>query len=133
MVGVLVLAAGLFFATSPAYAASHGTALNLGDFLYSGDYISRTLPNFKNETVKLIMQSDGNLVEYVNGRACWGSNTYLNGDRAVYQTDGNFVVYHGNTATWASNTFDHTAGNTVDINWVGKIYVGYTAISGECN
>jgi len=56
----------------------------------------------------LIMQNDGNLVEYVQsqGDPIWDSNTGGNpGAYATLQTDGNFVVYSaGGVALWASDT-----------------------------
>jgi len=55
---------------------------------------------------RLVMQSDGNLVVYVEGnRVRWASNTAGAGHRARLQTDGNLVVYNvSNRALWASNT-----------------------------
>ena len=53
----------------------------------------------------LVMQGDGNLVEYGGGRARWASNTGVPGARAVLQADGNFVVYSPqNQALWASGS-----------------------------
>ncbi|WP_083393338.1 peptidoglycan DD-metalloendopeptidase family protein [Curtobacterium sp. MMLR14_010] len=53
------------------------------------------------------MQTDGNLVQYVSGKATWSSQTFGNpGAYAALQPDGNFVVYSadGRRALWASNT-----------------------------
>jgi len=54
----------------------------------------------------LIMQTDGNLVLYNNGRALWATGTDGNpGAWAVMQSDGNFVVYSSqNRALWATGT-----------------------------
>ena len=53
----------------------------------------------------LVMQTDGNLVEYGGGRARWASNTLVPGSRVVLQADGNFVVYTPqNRPVWASGT-----------------------------
>jgi chitodextrinase len=55
---------------------------------------------------KVVMQGDGNLVEYSSsGRALWASNTNNNpGAYAVMQLDGNLVVYKGSRALWATYT-----------------------------
>jgi hypothetical protein len=57
----------------------------------------------------LVMQTDGNLVEYGPAGALWASNTAGNpGADAVMQGDGNLVVYSSTDhPLWASNT----AGN----------------------
>ncbi|CAO5163603.1 exported hypothetical protein [Frankia sp. AiPs1] len=69
--------------------------LNPGDAL--------TSPNGR---YHLIMQSDGNLVEYDSGLAVWASNTGGHpGSDLEAQSDGNFTVYApGHIAIWASNT-----------------------------
>ncbi|MCW2526667.1 MAG: hypothetical protein JWM76_1527 [Pseudonocardiales bacterium] len=53
----------------------------------------------------LIMQGDGNLVDYTCGRPAWSSNTFVRGSTVTMQTDGNLVIY-GPTgrAVWATNT-----------------------------
>ncbi|MEU9104486.1 hypothetical protein AB0D54_08975 [Streptomyces xanthophaeus] len=84
------------------------------------------------------MQTDGNLVEYKinrygHSRVCWASNSNDGArNHAVYQHDGNFVVYGpSGQVMWASHTMGH-AGETVDINASGAVYVGHTRISGAC-
>jgi RHS repeat-associated protein len=61
----------------------------------------------------LVMQSDGNLVEYhgdlslgdSSATASWASNTSGSGNYAIMQGDGNLVVYSSSNAPlWASNT-----------------------------
>lgn len=56
--------------------------------------------------VKLIMQSDGNLVLYTaSNQPVWASNTNGKGQSfARMQDDGNFVIYTQGGPTWASNT-----------------------------
>jgi hypothetical protein len=87
--------------------------LGPGGILYSSsnDYIY-------NGPLKLVMQSDGNLVIYHNGSAIWatGTNNYVAGAtyEAILQTDGNFVLYcyngiynrcgNAGDAIWASGT-----------------------------
>lgn len=56
---------------------------------------------------ELVMQSDGNLVEYAkNGQAIWASNTAgNNGAYLIAQTDGNAVIYtSGGQPLWSSST-----------------------------
>ena len=54
----------------------------------------------------LVMQGDGNLVEYNSGAtALWAASTNPNGSSAVMQGDGNFVVYSSSDAAlWSSGT-----------------------------
>ena len=72
--------------------------LNPGDRLYS--------PNGLNF---LVMQSDGNLVEYIpGGRAVWASGTFFPGSIFRAQADGNFVIIApGNRPVWATGTNYH--------------------------
>jgi len=90
------------------------TAFRFKDTLFSyqkgvdgGDRLKR------NESIKslndrfiLVMQDDGNLVIYDNGRPIWATNTNgKGGSYAVIQDDRNFVVYtDGNRPIWASNS-----------------------------
>ena len=56
---------------------------------------------------RLIMQGDGNLVEYdtATGTAAWAASTDPSGAVVAMQGDGNLVVYDGSgKALWASNT-----------------------------
>lgn len=60
-------------------------------------------PNGLNE---LVMQSDGNLVEYIPGRAVWSTQTFVPGTVAILQSDGNLVlVAPGNRPVWQSGTY----------------------------
>ena len=82
----------------PASATNYGTELFAGETLFANDYI-------KNGALKLIMQTDGNLVLYSGSRACAASNTTTTGaSKATMQHDGNFVVYSGLNAVWSSKT-----------------------------
>jgi murein DD-endopeptidase len=74
-----------------------GTVIASGSILRSGAGRQQTLS----------MQADGNLVQYVNGKATWSSQTFNHpGAFAALQADGNLVVYaaDGKKALWASNT-----------------------------
>jgi len=63
----------------------------------------------------LIMQTDGNLVDYSWPRALWASNTANHsGAYLAMQSDGNLVVYApGGVALWASNTAGHSGAYLV--------------------
>lgn len=60
----------------------------------------------QNGKYTLIMQSDGNLVIYKQGKAIWATNTQGKGGTwVVMQTDGNFVIYTPQSKpVWATNT-----------------------------
>jgi hypothetical protein len=66
---------------------------------------------------RLVMQGDGNLVEYVGSRALW--HTHTNGHAgalARMQSDGNLVVYDANlTALWSSGTGGRTGTFHLDL------------------
>ena len=89
--------------TSHAAAGSDrlypGQTLGGGQQLASGAY-------------KLVMQGDGNLVEYGPSGVYWSSNTARTGGSwAVMQSDGNFVIYTaGNVPVWSSGTARVTGG-----------------------
>jgi hypothetical protein len=75
--------------------ATHGTVLSSGQFLHAG-------------VSELILQSDGNLVDYNGTRALWSSRTSGNpGDAFHVQSDGNLVVY---SATGRPLWNSHTSG-----------------------
>jgi hypothetical protein len=60
-----------------------GTTLSAGDKLVSNDGL-----------YDLVMQSDGNLVEYTAGRPIWSTRTSGHaGAKAVVQKDSNLVIY----------------------------------------
>ncbi|WP_051943003.1 hypothetical protein [Streptacidiphilus rugosus] len=121
-----------------ASAHAYESQLVKGEYLGAGDYIQRLTLTGGDFT--LIMQSDGNLVEYrdeasYGRKVCWASNTrYHGGTHVVYQNDGNFVMYPdwSTKAVWSSNTYNG-GGSTVDINKFGVIYVGTTPITGMCS
>ncbi len=73
----------------------------VGQTLQSNAYI--TSPNAQ---FALVMQSDGNLVEYHGGSALWATGTGGNpGAYAIVQYDGNFVVYTSSgSPLWGSGT-----------------------------
>ena len=58
-----------------------------------------------NGRYRLVMQGDGNLVEYDGGTPVWASNTFKAGSVLLDQSDGNFVIVApGNVPVWATGT-----------------------------
>lgn len=77
-------------------------SLQPGQYIRPGQYIESA-----NTKYVLVMQGDGNLVEYGDGmRVIWHTRTGGNpGAFAVFQGDGNFVVYSANwRPLWASGS-----------------------------
>jgi hypothetical protein len=73
----------------------------------------------------LVMQTDGNLVLYQNGKAIWNTRTVgAGGTVAVMQGDGNFVMYQGgtNAALWHTGTHGHP-GATLHVQDDGNVVV----------
>ena len=135
MVGLMIGTAG-----SAAAFDSGGTELVKGDTMWGWD--NQWLYGYSRDwNYQLVMQSDGNLVEYrtdlVGGSksVCWSTDTwrYNTNAHATFQSDGNFVVYRDsdNYVMWASGT---GGGSFVNINSAGVIWVGNRAIpnSGRC-
>ena len=89
---------------APAAAGADPSAiLAPGAVLHAGE--ERDSPG---KQYRLVMQGDGNLVLYTQGRALWSSRTAGHaGARAVMQGDGNLVVYQGPTPLWSSRTAGH--------------------------
>jgi hypothetical protein len=91
--------------STAAPAAAPGRVLTAGQAIYSPD-----------GQYQLIMQGDGNLVEYAPGdQAIWNSGTYGNpGAYAIMQTDGNLVVYSSaGTPLWYSGTYGNPGASLV--------------------
>ena len=57
-----------------------------------------------NGEFSLVMQGDGNLVEYDGATPAWSSGTNTAGSVVEMQTDGNFVIYSGSVYKWQSGT-----------------------------
>ncbi|WP_374348520.1 hypothetical protein [Chitinimonas sp.] len=88
---------------SPKVSATRYGALFPGQGLASGEAITLR------EGYSLVMQSDGNLVLWVRGRAAWqtftGGDPKNRGATFAFQTDGNAVVYDTTgKALWDSKT-----------------------------
>jgi hypothetical protein len=65
-----------------------------------------------NNLNRIILQDDGNLVQYNNlNQVKWATNTESKGaSKLVMQSDGNLVLYNKDGATWASNTANKGVG-----------------------
>ena len=102
LLGALVVVLGLVvLGVLPAAASASSTLATYGT-LSSGQSIVSPDGHYE-----LVMQSDGNLVEYiVGGRALWSSRTNGNpGSHAVMQAGGNLVVYApAGAAVWSANS-----------------------------
>jgi hypothetical protein len=102
ILALALLPPGLVAASmAPASAASNilgsGQRLNGGQEITAGNYW-------------LIMQTDGNLVEYDSAGAQWASDTAGEaGNYVIMQTDGNLVVYSsGGQWRWQSGTYGYS-------------------------
>ncbi|MFI5911125.1 NBR1-Ig-like domain-containing protein [Dactylosporangium sp. NPDC051541] len=86
---------------APPAAQAEPTALYANQTLDAG---TRLVSG--NQQYALVMQGDGNLVEYApGGRPVWASGTNVPGTVLVNQGDGNIVlVAPGNRAIWATGT-----------------------------
>ena len=76
------------------------TTLNAGERLAPGEQLTSA-----NGRYSLVMQEDGNLVEYDSGVPVWSSGTDVPGSDFEAQADGNFVVYApDHLAEWTTGT-----------------------------
>jgi surface antigen/chitodextrinase len=111
--------------TSKSASTTACSTLSAGQSLHPGQYLLSP-----HGAYRLVMQGDGNLVEYQGGTALWASNTGGdNGAVADMQSDGNLVIYLNGVAKWASGTNGFSGDQLVvqdDSNLV--IYQGATAI-----
>lgn len=65
---------------------------------------------------KLIFQTDGNLVHYVNGAARWSTNTSGRGAILAFQSDGNVGIYNSaGNAVWGFHATLSQPFQTVDL------------------
>jgi hypothetical protein len=102
----LLVSAGLLTGQSAAQASSD--TLSANQQLSANQSIVSS-----NGEYQLIMQGDGNLVEYFQGRALWDSGTQGHpGAYVIMQGDGNLVVYRpGGVAIWSSHTNGHSGAH----------------------
>ncbi len=87
-----------------ACPVSNDFVVENGKVLVPGEFVG-------NSVLKLVFQTDGNLVLYRNGsQVLWASHTQKScasatSCSAVLQGDGNLVLYVGSTAYWNTRTF----------------------------
>ncbi|MCU1527925.1 MAG: hypothetical protein JWP75_1688 [Frondihabitans sp.] len=76
-----------------------------------------------NGTMQFAMQTDGNLVAYVGGKAVFNTHTSGNaGSHLALQADGNLVLYsHAGTALWNTHTAGTGAANRLVVNANGTV------------
>jgi RTX calcium-binding nonapeptide repeat (4 copies) len=107
-VATLVLSLGW----TPAASAEAGSyRLWAGETLRPGEQLVSP-----NRAYRLVMQEDGNLVQYgAIGQAVWSSRTHRSGSALEMQADGNAVVYApGHVAVWESKTVGSRA-HTIEV------------------
>ena len=106
--------------TAGSAAAGPPAALTSGQVLTAGGQLRSP-----NGFVRLIMQSDGNLVAYAGGAAIW--NTHTSGHRgatAELQRDGNLVVRSADRrALWNAGSLVANARNVVRVTDDGRVVV----------
>jgi surface antigen len=78
----------------------------------------------------LVVQGDGNIVIYHDGKALWSTKTYgTSVNRLVVQGDGNLVAYNGSSeAKWASDT---VVGRNLTDKGSDKLVTGQKLLAGE--
>jgi surface antigen len=77
-----------------------------------------------NGSYELLMQTNGNLVEYGPSGAVWATGTPSSGDHVTMQTDGNLVVYtSGGTPLWQSGTGGRSGGFVLDLQNDGNLII----------
>ncbi|MFF0390671.1 hypothetical protein ACFYS8_18560 [Kitasatospora sp. NPDC004615] len=126
---VITFAAPAVTATATTPPASESTRLLSGQKLMPG----QSMINGQSE---LVMQSDGNLVLYLDsdtghrGPVLWASGTYGNPNAYAHmQPDGNFVVYRqggpdAGGGLWSSGTWGHPGSEAY-------LWNGWLAVSGQ--
>lgn len=109
-VAVSLIAVSAVIAAPPAHAAAVADRLSVGQVLHAGD-------SLQGGQYSLVLQGDGNLVVYGNGRALWATMTIgpvgsTSNSTLVLQADGNLVLYSGaGRPLWYTGTWGTGAGN----------------------
>ncbi len=106
----------------PAPARQVTNNISPKDAQYKGNSVLLQTPD---NSYNLVMQTDGNLVEYgSNGVSYWSTGTDNNpGAYAIFQSDGNFVVYSStNQVLWSTGT-NGNPGDTMSIDSSGVITI----------
>jgi hypothetical protein len=115
----LLVCAGLVTLAAPVASAGPG-----GSYLAANERLNPGERLWTVNGISLVMQSDGNLVEYAPGnRAVWASNTNKAGSIVVMQPDGNLVIIApGNVAVWSTRTGGNP-GATLELQTDGNLVV----------
>jgi hypothetical protein len=114
---------------APAVPGSVNRGTSFSDHLTSGQYI-------QNAGFRLVMQSDGNLVEYrlSNAKPCFDSHThgqpgnYVTFWRAWPSSTASMDV-RGRDGTIKISYVSHSGGSNVNINSKGEVWVGYARLT----
>jgi surface antigen len=115
----------IYQGVTPIWASrSYDNTLQPGEELSPGWYLE------SGNGYQLVMQGDGNLVEYYSGSAVWSSGTAGNpGAYVIMQGDGNLVIYRSGTALWFTGTAGHPGAYLADQQDGNQVvYAGSTAL-----
>lgn len=106
--GALALSVGALTFLPVTAGAAPDHHHHVQDTLLTGQYLRPGhMLRSDNLQYRLVMQTDGNLVEYKGPTAMWQSYTNNHpGAFAILQKDGNFVVYSGKTALFNTKTYE---------------------------
>ena len=116
-----------FFGRSTVYARQlsatkhvlFAAGLSAGQTLMPNQYIDAP-----GHAYRLVMQGDGNLVEYQGGSALWSTKTQGNpGAHAVMQTDGNLVVYRTDGVAIYGSATDTFGGSNLALQDDGNLVI----------
>ncbi len=109
--GLIVQSSGIPTICNNSFSCFMWSNNGFNSYLFEGQSIKTS-----NGQYKLILQTDGNLVEYNSiGQPLWDSNTHgLPVAFVVFQPNGNLVMYSTSLQPlWASNTYNSGAHNFV--------------------
>jgi pseudomonalisin len=138
LAAVPILVSTISTPATAAPATGYFDSVPEGTTLYGNDYMYvYTAYGDGNET-KLVMQTDGNLVQYYytpgNAEVCWSSGTYGNpGAYAVWQDNSYLLVLNEvGRPIWASP--DGAPGTTLSMNTDdGALFAGDAKLSSFCS
>jgi len=147
IVRAAMIAAAALLPTSMTTTQAHAVTPAQTGFLYLFRGNSLFPPNYlydpEQNSYYVIMQDDGNLVEYGTSSsgpregACWSTGTWGNpGAYATYQNSGNLVIQDQlGRIIWSSRTAG-LPGGSVNVTDTGSVWIGEKEIVGPepaCN
>lgn len=100
-----------------------------GDTVREGAYNVRVTESVPGEGFQLLLQTDGNLVQYssTTGRAMWATRTRGKGETLTFQRDHNVVLYSSTgRALWSTHTY-RTGANKFGLTAEGDL-IATTAV-----